>query len=592
MARTPKITAQSLNRTRTSPIPVNRSLRRLDQRVLTSMPAGKMVPLAAWHMHREDALKFSRFRCNFQMDETVDVLMNAVGVNVKAYLVPYLAFERFNGIDQLNRSYMGQKEQESDAAPVPFFTTVPFKKDSMPIFTYMGKHARENQPVNSAYIEAYNLIWNFRAANRSPDITPRALTDTSLAKAFWQHSQFANVVPDFDQALIDGEVALNVVNSKMPVLGLGLMGTPQTIAAAGSFGMRQSDGTTATTYPGWQVQGQGGTLVAGTAQMAVKQNTDLAGDPNFPDIWAELQDNGITVSLSNIELARKTQAFAALRKQYTGLNDDYVIDMLMQGLTVAEQAWRQPILLADKSTIYGMSKRYASSADDLTASVANGATFLDLAMGTPRVPTGGVVMIMAEIAPEQLFERQPDPIMLVSATSELPDFLRDTLDPEKVEVVENQHIDIDHSTPTGTFGYAPLNWQWNSASPGIGGKFYRAHVDDPFDEDRNRIWAVETKDPTLSEDFYLVTDMNYKPFVVTDQDPFECVMRGITSIEGNTVFGHVLLEASDDYESIMAEAPTDRIDKDDGVPDAEKGEAHFDENRESGDTSQTPNVEE
>lgn len=185
-------------------------------------------------------------------------------------------------------------------------------------------------------------------------------------------------------------------------------------------------------------------------------------------------------------------------------------------------------------------------------------------------------MIVCEVTPEQLFERQADPLLLISDTEKLPEFLRDTLDPEKVEVVQNQIIDIDHDTPTGTFGYAPLNWQWNSSAPGIGGKFYRAHVDDPFDEDRNRIWAVETKNPTLSEDFYLCTNMNLKPFVDQVSDPFEVWMRGVASVSGNTVFGNLLIEASDDYDQIMAEAPMDRIDKD-AVVVEESGNANFDD---------------
>lgn len=548
----------NLSRTKVTPIPVIRSNRRLDLRVLTSIPVGKVVPIAAFGLLREDQIQSSRVRINFEMLETVEILMNAVNVRAMAYLVPNLAFERFTGIDSLNRSY--EKQPEITGQPVvPYFTTSAFDRASQPIHTYMGKHARTGQMVNTAYRDAYNTIWNFRAANRSPDIAPRLMTDVTLAKAFWLHSQFAHVVPDFDQAIIDGEVPLNVVSAKMPVHGLsiGPINTGGGVAQAPATGYRFNKGTVQP--PGAY---QWSSNIGGTNQIG-QATTQFWSDAAHlvPEIWAELEENGVTVSLSNIELARKTQAFAALRKQYTGLTDEWVIDLLMNGITVPEQAWRQPMLIADRTTIFGMAKRYSSTADDLTASVVNGATFIDMPIVCPRCPTGGVVMVTVEVMPEQLFERQMDPYFFMADVEKLPEFLRDTLDPEKVEIVENQYVDVSHATPTATFGYAPLNHQWNSMPPGIGGKFYRPTTDSPTDEARQRIWAVETANPTLSEDFYLCTNMHMKPFVVTNQDNFECVMRGIVSITGNTVFGNVLLEASDDYETIMGQAPIDRIDK-------------------------------
>lgn len=564
----------AMTRTKTTPIDVVRSTRALDIRCLTSMPVGKVVPVCVFGLLREDQVNSSRLRLNFEMLETVEILMNAVNVNVKAYLVPNLAFDRFNGIDQLNRSYEGVPEDEGGTV-TPYFTTVAFKEASMPVLTYMGKHAREDQLINSAYIEAYNVIWNYRAANRSPDITPRLVTDGTLAKAFWSHQAFSYIVPDFDQAIIDGEVPLNVVDSRMPLHGIGRVGTNQ--PATANVSASQPAGITPGAFP-YSSRVTGTAPVAGEMGLQMKMTGANTG---VPDVWTELAANGITVSLSNIELARKTQAFASLRRQYTGLSDDYIIDLLMNGISVPEQAWREPMLLADRTTIFGMSKRYSASADDLTASVVNGATFIDIPMVTPRVPTGGVVMVTCEVTPEQLFERRQDPYLFMDAIADLPEFLRDTLDPEKVQVVENQFIDVDHDTPTATFGYAPLNHAWNALPPQIGGKFYRPQVDGAFDEDRQRIWAVETKNPTLSEDFYLCTDMHQKPFVVTDQDNFEVVMRGTIAIAGNTVFGNLLVEATDDYEAIMAQAPQDRIDK----PAADLSEAEAQAERDAVDVA-------
>lgn len=540
----------------TAPLVVPRTMRRHSARGITSLPAGKMVPLAAFPLLREDAVRSGRLRFSFEMMETAEVLMNAINVRVMAYLVPFLALERFNGsMDQLNLSYQGKPPLEGEAV-VPFIETAAFgAHGANAVYKYLGLHGRETQLVNTAYLEAYNAIWNFRAENRSPDLSLRTRLQTTLAPAFWSHEQFRHIVPDFDQAAIDGEVPLNVVNEQLalsaatvPVTGTGGYPTFQTDADAQPRAMR--DGTGGDVILDGDPSGGPNEL----KWSATALRADLAG------VYAELAQNGITVSLSNIELARKTQAFAILRQKYNA-HEDWVINMLMDGISIPEQAFKQPMLLADKRTVFGMGKRYATDSGNLTESVVSGFTGLDVSLQVPRIGTGGVIMVVAEITPDQLFERQEDPFLMTTDVESLPQYLRDTLDPEKVDVVKNGRIDTDHDTPDGTFGYEPLNARWNVEVPRVGGRFYRPEVDAGFDEDRQRIWAVETANPTLSTDFYLCTTMHTKPFVVTNQDPFEVVTQGDLFIEGNTQFGGHLVEATDDYEKVLAVAPQERVDK-------------------------------
>lgn len=543
----------SNNRTRTAPLAAPRTIRRQSARALTSLPAGQMVPLHAIPVLREDAIRSGRMRFSLEMMETAEVLMNAVNVRIMAYFVPMLALERFNGsMDQLNLSYEGLPPIEGGDV-VPYIEQSAFgAHGANAVYKYLGLHGRSDQMVNTAYLEAYNQIWNFRAKNRSPELSLRTRLQADLAPAFWLHDRFKHIVPDFDQAAIDGEVSLNVVNSKMPVKGLGVIspGTVNVDQVAAESGR-----TTPTYAESWVSDNTTG---AGMAKLLIQRDTSGAG--NFPDIWAELQDNGITVSLSNIELARKTQAFAKLREQYN-MHDDHIINLLMDGISIPDQSLKQPMLLADRRTNFGMSKRYASDSGNLTESVVNGMTQIDMSLQLPRIGCGGVVMVVAEITPDQLFERQEDPFLTTLGVDALPQYLRDTLDPEKVDVVQNGRIDVSHATPSATFGYEPLNARWNIDCPRIGGRFYRPTVNSSFDEDRQRIWSVETLNPTLSTDFYLCTNIHTKPFVVTNQDPFECVTVGDIFVEGNTVFGGHLIEATDDYEQVMGVVDQTRVEK-------------------------------
>ena len=161
---------QDMNRQSTSPINVPRSLRGHEVSTLTSMPAGRMVPVAAMPLLREDAVRRGKVRLSFEMHETAEILMNAVHCNVKAYVVPYLAFDRFNGMDDLNRSYQGVPLREGEEA-IPFFEMEQRGAvGTNEILERMGLHAKPDQMVNTAYVEAYNKIWNYRASNRSLNI--------------------------------------------------------------------------------------------------------------------------------------------------------------------------------------------------------------------------------------------------------------------------------------------------------------------------------------------------------------------------------------------------------------------------------------
>lgn len=532
-----------INRTRTDALVFPRSIRRHNARAITSLQAGKSVPILASGLLREDAVRSGRLRFQFEMMETAEIIMNPINVRVLAYFVPMLAMDRFQGsMDILNRSYKGEPPMDGET-PIPYIETAAFgAHGANAIYKALGLHGRPDQMVNTAYVEAYNQIQNFRRKNRSPKLALRTRLQNDLAPAFWLHEQFKHVVPNFDQAAVDGEVPLNVVDAKMPVKGIGhTSGAFDQVNAT----VRESDGSTVV-YPRSYATNGANVRILG----------DAATD-GFPQIFAELQANGITVSLANIELAKRTAAFAQLRKQYTGHSDEWLIDLLMQGITIPEQAFKQPMLIGERSTIVGMSKRYATDAGNLAESAVNGATFIDLSLQLPRVPMGGVIMVLAEITPEQLFERQTDPFLVAQTVDDFPDALRDELDPVKVMTVPNEYVDVLHTAPSGTFGYAPNNYMWNVTAPRAGGKFLRPVSNTAFDEDRQRIWSAETVDPTLAEDFYLCTQLHQKPFAVTTGDNFEVVTMGELFIEGNTQFGTPLIEASDDYEKVMAKAPLD-----------------------------------
>jgi len=529
---------------------------------MTSLPAGKVVPVATIPLLREDSMR-GRFAFAFEMQQTVEVLLNGIDVVCEAWLVPNLAMPEFRTADDLDLAYTGRK-RDGEAAPTPYFVTQPAgAPETNQVHQRLGKHRRATQMANMSYVRAYNALVNFARAEVSANIPQRELLDKTLAQAMWPKNMFSHIVPDFDQAVMQGEVALSVAQQNLAIQGT-LNGGRYVPVSAGSQPKYVAGG----------VEFGGNTNSA--KQMLFDPNAP-AGQPitDIKNLRADLlgavavlEDNGITISLANFETARKAQIFANIRKRYNA-HEDMIIDLLMDGIQVTEQAWRQPILLRRGDTRFGMSKRYSSDADAMTTSIVEGAAAIEFDLNVPRVPGGGVVMVVAYCAPEQLFERMEDPYLAALSPDDLPAFLEDHLDPEAVEIVKNDYIDNDHDQPDDIYGYGPKNFRWNFVPPGIGGRFHRPEVDAGFDEDRNAIWAVETQNPRLTKDAYLVpADIHLKPFWTSTIDPFDCITLGQCVIEGNTQFGPALIEALpvSDYDAVMDKVDLERIDKEPVAP--------------------------
>lgn len=518
----------------TTPIAVRKSVRRDEWRGLTSVRAGVINPVMFFPLLREDRLR-GRLTFQVKMAEAVAVIVNPIKVSVTAYLVPKTALSRFDGsMETLNRSYMGEL-MPGGAAPPPWFvqdTAVATAGDDdkgLEIYDKLGVHYKSTTAIHTDLLESYNRIVNWRRANVSRALTPFSDTDHTLKPAFWDSPYFETVKPSFDAAMMEGEVPVGIDGLSIPVMRNGL-GADATYP----------DVVTNQRYAYLGTVGQDNLLVADNGGLAV----------------------GATISLANIELARQTQAFAKLRERFSGLSDEYLVDLLMQGIRVPPEDFREPVLIGRGSAVIGQQERYATDGASLDVSVANGVAQLSMTINTPEVNPSGMVVVCMEIVPQQLHERREDGALKYVTggnADHLPNYLRDYLDPQKVEVVPNSFADQFHSTPDGVFGYAPLNHRWNRMFSRVGGR-YKRPVPDAFVEDRQRIWAVEKADPVLGADFYCCPQpFPHTVFADADADPFEVIAIGQVEIVGNTVFGSTFEEDENAYEKVLAQVDQDRI---------------------------------
>jgi len=535
-------------RVRDTPIPHQRTLRRDSVSVITSSFGGKFVPLKMIPLLPEDGANNSRLTLTVQMAETAEMLLNSVTIQCQSWFVPKLALDRFQDMGQIERSFNGINEK--DGAPIPWFEV---EQDmGKPIYQVLGLHHNSADSYNTDYVESYNAVWNYIAKQRSDALTERVALDGTLAPAFWEQTQMKHVVPTFDQAMTDGRVPVTIeTGAKMPVYGVGnTAGTP-----FADVNITHATGET-DSGPAWT-----GNTVSGISIRADGPTGDA-----LPDIYAELDAQGINLSIADIDLARETTAWARLRNQYQGLSEDYMMDQLLAGIRISDQQLKNPMLVGQADTIVGMSQRYATDSANLQKSVTAGQTMLQVPVRAPATQCGGVIVVTAQALPTQIYERQRDYYFAADKVSDLPNRTSDELDLQPVSLVRNVEVDEKYSPGTAgdLFGYAPLNHEWVRRAPNVGGKYYQPDPAAPWTEVRNRLWDANVVDPVLGPDFYVSTTLKHDVFETTTVDPFEWWLSGEVPITGLTYFGPALLEGTDDYNKVLAQVDQERF-KGDGT---------------------------
>lgn len=551
------------------PVKFARTKRNAQSRVLTSMDAGKIIPIRVEPVLREESVT-GRVGATIEMMETPEVVSNAIHGTMQTWFVPYLAFDQFMGsLEELNRRYMKVEslvDQLNSPGVQPFFQinkywngvsraafSLPIENDANAkanhvdaFYKQLGLHLPKMDDVNCSAVQAYNAMVNHRRKARSPQLALRDQLDHSFAEAFWPMAGMQPVVAAYDDKLIAGEVRLRDLNFKAPIKSIGYVDA----------------------NPSDQIgEGDPGTLGMGPGinQVGDKPTRGADGAIDWANkVWAEFSSasDSATMSLADIDQARKTAAFARLRTLYSGQTDEFIIDMLMQGFSVPLEMMKDPMLVGRSTGTFNFNSRYSTEAATLDESATTGILTLQHTIAVPQTTVGGILITTIEIAPERIWERAKDHFFFgVSDTDQLPNALVDYLDPEKVSTVTKDHLDVNHATPDAILGYRPKNSEWRRNDVRVGGKFFRPD-NDAYTEDRARIWANEVNNPSLNTDFYLTTNLHKKVFADQSADGFEVLAMHDLSISTNVQFGDALLETdgTSDYAHI-----TDQVDADQGT---------------------------
>lgn len=549
---------------RQNSVPVDFDMTRRQENVslLTSIPAGVVAPVIVFPLHRGDSTS-GRIIFDMELAEMPKPLENAVLSRIQVWCVPRPAMPQFSGLDEYTHSYHGKDITQLGATartPPSLFDTVGTgaiaAAQASEFFSTLGISLEPSRAINTDYIDAYNLIQNFRLAAHSSKMTrydyysEDAVTSLELKPAFWPRSRMHAMVPDYESALVTGSLDLDFSAGSIPISGLG-------INAPGTTGLTsgRETGGVDNAAAGWLSGDSGGT--ANRTQVTVKEDPDNTG---YPAIYAEMAGQTVATTLAEIDRARDTNAFAKALAAYAGTNfsgfnnDDVIISELMQGYMVDESLFNRPWLIDSKTVVFGMTERHATDAANLDDSVSVGNAQGSLSLNIPKQNYGSVVMATVEVMPERLFERQRDEYLYCTDVDDLPNPLRDVQRTEPVDIVDNGRIDVLHSTPSGTFGYEPMNAKWRREFTRLGGEFRQLTPGTPVTTARTAIWQADYVDPVFTSDHWLCP--HPFPQTVFSVPANDICNVGVTmqcTITGQTQFGDELVEDNGEFVDITAE---------------------------------------
>lgn len=509
---------------------------------------------------------------------TVDVILahmprrplNSIVMNVQAWFVPSSIHPQFSGYDEFLASYTNTTIKQIGAAdrnPPPFYNVLSGAARAAAIasdhYKALGVSVPDGVNPNDQLFDAYSIVHNFRQAAHSSKIARRLYFREDMAQAskfapaFWPQNRFSRVVPDYERALVVGEMALDVSAGSIPVeLPVEWSAHVQGSGNAQS-GVPVTADSAANPLDATIKFGGGGTQNKTSVQIKFAKPGGAPTDGTFVpmEAVAQMLGSSIVSSLQDIDKARVTQAMAKLRASMAGnnptgfANENGILADMMQGLRVPQELNMRPWLLGSTLVPFSLNERWAMDGASLQDSDTRGSASVTVPVNLPRTETGGYILVTVEVVPERIYERQGDPALYVNSVDELPDALRDVQRVEPVDVVPNWRLDTSHSTPGGTYGYEPMNDRWNREFTMLGGDYYQPVTGSPTPSAaRDAIWTPQIVDPAYNSGHFLVpSPFPHSIFSDTNGSAFDVIVRRAAVVRGLTQIGDVLSEDNSEF---------------------------------------------
>lgn len=334
---------------------------------------------------------------------------------------------------------------------------------------YMGvPTGSSGYTVNALPVRAYNLIYNNRYKDQDL-ITDVSEDSTSVQKICWEKNQFTAARPWAQR----GTAVSLPLGTSAPIKFDALKsGQPQLTVND------SSDAATEMTFS-----------ALGNPLYAVNGTPSGGEEPLFADLT-----NATAATINDLRVAFATQNFMELRARY-GAN--YVDYLGYLGITGQDNRLQEPEYLGGGKQTIQFSEVIATAETGTSVDVGDLKGHGIAAVKTNRfrkfIPEHGYVLTLMSVRPKTIYANGL-PKMWTRTDKE--DFFTKELERMGQVEIENREIYIDHTTPTGTFGWGNRYHDYREGVSHVSGEFAPGQALDHFTQ------AISfSSDPALNTAF-------------------------------------------------------------------------------------------
>lgn len=436
---------------------------------------GNLVPLTWYEANPGDTIQ-QKTSLLIRTQPLLAPVMHPVRVRVHHWFVPNrLIFDDWE-------DFITGGEDGLDASVHPYKTITSATQGTLrdyidlPVGTY-------TEDVNVLPWRAYALIFN--EWYRDQDLVTALTIDTTdgadtttnndLQSVAWEKDYFTTARP-WEQK---GTAVTIPLGGDAPITGLA---APDAAAIGGSTSVRETDGSSATTYTdGWK---------------STAQNIMLEEDPsnaNYPNVRADLSA-ATGMSINDLRLSVALQKYMENRARFGARYSEWLAS---QGVKPRDARLQTPEYLGGGRQTIQFSEVLAhsdvSGEHELGGMGGHGIAAMQTNRYRKFIEEHGIIMTLMSVLPKTIYAQGLHKKFSRTAKE---DYFQRELQHLGEQEVYNKEVYAEHTTPDGTFGYQAIYDDFRSLPSNIAGEF-----NDGAGNDHWHMARIFASDPSLNSTF-------------------------------------------------------------------------------------------
>lgn len=430
-----------------------RTLHNLSHYHLTSFDMGQLVPIGAVEVLPGDSFQHDTTAL-IRVTPQVKPLMHPVTANIAHFYVPNRIM--WDGWEDFITG--------ESATPPPTISGAAHVEGTLQ--DYLGVYDDASTDFSALPVRAYNKIFN--EYFRDQDLVTEVAEDsTAVQRVAWAKDRFTAARP-WPQK---GSAVTLPLGTSAPITGIGVLGS----AAVAGSSFKETDGTGTTSY----------TNVFPHDQDFVEEDPNNAG---YPNIRADLS----AATGPDIIEFREALGLQRYQEARARFGSDYVDYLRYLGINPSDGRLQKPEFL-------GAGRTNVQFSEVLNTSNTNTGDFAGHGIAAMRsnkyrrfFQEHGWVISVMYVRPRSIYT-QGIHRKFTKTTKE--QYFQKELELIGAEEVQNREIYAPHTTPEGTFGYAPRYSDYRSEPSRVSSEFRNSLS---YDWHLGRIFA---SDPALNQTF-------------------------------------------------------------------------------------------